>query len=83
MLQPKFAKFGFLSRLYSQSHLHHFKPTHFTRNHEWINASAANQSGKIIARIGITDYSQKALGDIVFVELPKAGILYHKDGNID
>ncbi|HVH89469.1 MAG TPA: glycine cleavage system protein GcvH [Terriglobales bacterium] len=39
----------------------------YTREHEWINLDG-NQ-----ATIGITDYAQNSLGDIVFVELPKVG----------
>jgi glycine cleavage system H protein len=37
----------------------------YTREHEWIDAA----SGKV----GITDYAQNTLGDIVFVDLPKIG----------
>ena len=39
----------------------------YTREHEWIKVNG-NQ-----ATIGITDYAQNSLGDIVFVELPKVG----------
>lgn len=39
----------------------------YTKEHEWIKAD-----GKI-ATIGITNYAQESLGDIVFVELPKPG----------
>jgi glycine cleavage system H protein len=39
----------------------------YTKEHEWI-AVEAN-----IGSIGITDYAQNSLGDIVFVELPKIG----------
>ena len=39
----------------------------YTREHEWIKAEGKN------ATIGITDYAQQSLGDIVFVELPKVG----------
>ncbi len=39
----------------------------YTKEHEWI--SVDGQSGTV----GITDYAQKSLGDIVFVELPKPG----------
>ncbi len=44
-------------------------PTDFkyTKEHEWIKPDGNN------ATIGITDYAQQSLGDIVFVELPKAG----------
>ena len=39
----------------------------FTETHEWIEIQ--NE----IATVGITQYAQKELGDIVYVELPKAG----------
>ena len=39
----------------------------YTKEHEWIKVSGG--SGKV----GITDYAQNSLGDIVFVELPKVG----------
>jgi glycine cleavage system H protein len=39
----------------------------YTKEHEWINVD-----GKT-AIVGITNYAQEALGDIVFVELPKVG----------
>ena len=39
----------------------------YTKEHEWIQASGTS------ATIGITDYAQGSLGDIVFVELPKVG----------
>lgn len=41
---------------------------HYTDEHEWILDVG---DGKI--RIGITDYAQDQLGDVVFVELPEAG----------
>jgi len=39
----------------------------YTKEHEWVNV----ESG--VATIGITDYAQSELGDVVFVELPKVG----------
>ena len=39
----------------------------YTRSHEWIN----EEDGLTV--IGLTDYAQDALGDIVFVNLPEAG----------
>lgn len=39
----------------------------FTKSHEWAKIEGGN------AIIGITDYAEHSLGDIVFVELPKAG----------
>jgi len=39
----------------------------YTKEHEWIKVDGKN------ATIGITNYAQESLGDIVFVELPKTG----------
>ena len=39
----------------------------YTADHEW----ARLEDGKV--RIGITDYAQDALGDVVFVQLPEPG----------
>ena len=39
----------------------------YTKEHEWIAATGN------IATIGITDYAQHELGDVVFVEVPKVG----------
>ena len=39
----------------------------YTDNHEWV----AVEDG--MARVGITDYAQDALGDVVFVDLPEEG----------
>ena len=41
----------------------------YTREHEWIDADG---------KIGITDYAQNSLGDIVFVDLPKIGSTIEK-----
>ena len=40
----------------------------YTREHEWISIEKDK-----IALLGITDYAQKQLGDIIFVELPEVG----------
>ena len=40
----------------------------YSKDHEWIRLSGS------IARVGITDYAQDALGDVVFVQLPESGI---------
>jgi glycine cleavage system H protein len=39
----------------------------YTKDHEWIRIEGAQ------GRVGITDYAQKQLGDVVFVELPEPG----------
>ncbi|HHW08701.1 MAG TPA: glycine cleavage system protein GcvH [Firmicutes bacterium] len=40
----------------------------YSKEHEWVMAEAGNR-----ARIGITFFAQKELGDVVFVELPEEG----------
>lgn len=39
----------------------------YTKDHEWIRISGST------AEVGITDYAQQQLGDVVYVELPEAG----------
>jgi glycine cleavage system H protein len=39
----------------------------YTKEHEWVSIDAS------ICTMGITDYAQAALGDIVYVQLPKVG----------
>src|SRR5262245_7754020 len=39
----------------------------YTKEHEWIKVDGSSAS------VGITDYAQDSLGDIVFVDLPKPG----------
>lgn len=39
----------------------------YTKDHEWVRVSGTT------ARIGITDYAQDALGDVVFVAVPHIG----------
>jgi glycine cleavage system H protein len=48
----------------------------YSNDHEWARAN-----GDII-RIGITDYAQDALGDVVFVDLPKVGAEIATHGTI-
>jgi glycine cleavage system H protein len=39
----------------------------YTKDHEWVELSGDR------ARVGITDYAQQQLGDVVYIELPDAG----------
>lgn len=45
---------------------------YFTDQHEWIDVAGE------MATVGITDYAQGQLGDIVFVELPREGATFDK-----
>ena len=47
----------------------------FTEEHEWIDVDGDT------ATVGITDYAQGQLGDIVFVELPESGSALSKGGD--
>jgi glycine cleavage system H protein len=40
----------------------------YTKEHEWVRESSAG-----VFQIGITDFAQGALGDIVYIQLPKVG----------
>lgn len=53
----------------------------YTKEHEWVRLSNDESTGTVLATIGITDYAQKSLGDLVYVELPKVGKYYEKAGN--
>ena len=48
----------------------------FSKEHEWVKLDGHS------ATIGITDYAQKALGDIVYVELPKVGAAIKQFSNV-
>ncbi|MEO0699393.1 MAG: glycine cleavage system protein GcvH [Pseudomonadota bacterium] len=50
-------------------------PRYFTDEHEWIDIEDDS------ATVGITDYAQEQLGDIVFVELPAVGTSLDKGGD--
>ena len=50
-------------------------PRYFTDEHEWIDVEGDS------ATVGITDYAQEQLGDIVFVELPSVGTIIEKGGD--
>ena len=47
----------------------------YTLTHEWIKIEDS------LAIVGITDYAQHQLGDIVFVELPEVGMVFEKGSN--
>jgi glycine cleavage system H protein len=46
----------------------------FTKDHEWISVDGT------VGTVGISDYAQHALGDVVFVEVPEAGRQVAKGG---
>ncbi|MCT4642313.1 MAG: glycine cleavage system protein GcvH [Bacteriovoracaceae bacterium] len=48
---------------------------YYTKEHEWLKIDGDN------AKIGITDFAQSSLGDIVFVELPDEGENLDKDAS--
>lgn len=50
----------------------------FTEEHEWVSYDDATNIGTV----GITDYAQKSLGDVVFIELPEAGSEVAKGGKL-
>jgi len=48
----------------------------FTEDHEWISVDGD------IATVGITNFAQEQLGDVVFVDLPEAGTAVEKGGEV-
>jgi len=48
----------------------------YSKEHEWVKIDGD------VATIGITDYAQNSLGDIVYVELPKVGAKIAQFGNV-
>ena len=48
------------------------KELRYTQDHEWVRESNDPQ----VVEVGITDYAQGELGDVVFVELPKAAAAF-------
>ena len=52
---------------------------YYTEEHEWI--STDGDSADSVATVGITDFAQNQLGDIVFVEVPAAGRQVAKGGD--
>jgi glycine cleavage system H protein len=48
---------------------------YFTREHEWVRVAGGE------ATVGITDFAQGQLGDVVFVEVPEAGKALAKGGD--
>ena len=52
----------------------------FTKEHEWIRIEKEEE--KELAIIGISDFAQEQLGDIVSIELPKAGGIFRQGQTI-
>jgi glycine cleavage system H protein len=50
----------------------------YTGEHEWVQIA----EGSSTARIGVTDYAQEALGDVVYVSLPELGAAVSKGAAI-
>lgn len=44
----------------------------YTKDHEWVILSGSD------AKVGITDYAQKQLGDVVYLELPEVGRTFNQ-----
>ncbi|MFL6493945.1 MAG: glycine cleavage system protein H, partial [Nitrososphaera sp.] len=51
----------------------------FTKQHEWLKVNEVMEGGAII---GISDFAQEQLGDIVSIELPKSGGLFRQGQTI-
>jgi len=56
--------------------------TRYTQEHEWICLESSPEADILIGVVGITDYAQEQLGDVVFVELPQMGITISRDDEV-
>lgn len=45
----------------------------YMSSHEWIRVEGPDSSGNAVATVGISDFAQDQLGDVVYVELPEVG----------
>ena len=45
----------------------------YTNEHEWLRAPAEDDGEETVVTVGVTDYAQEQLGDIVYVSLPEPG----------
>ena len=50
---------------------------YFSKSHEWLSKDSNNKY-----RIGISDFAQSELGDVVYISLPETGKTYKKDAKI-
>ena len=48
----------------------------YTKNHEWIRILDD------VATVGVTDYAQGELGDIIFIEFPNKGVKYQSGDSV-
>ena len=48
----------------------------YTKEHEWLDIDGD------VATVGITDYAQEALGDIVYIDLPEVGSEVEAEGDV-
>ena len=53
------------------------KDRKYTESHEWVKIEGTT------AKIGVTDFAQHAMGDIVYVELPEVGATFSKMVSMD
>ena len=56
--------------------------TKYTQEHEWIRLENASEAETSTGVVGITDYAQEQLGDVVFVELPQTGLTISRNDEI-
>lgn len=65
------------ARLFSSMHCH-YSALRFTKTHEWIQYDVNTKT----AKIGITNYAQQQLGEIIHVELERVGKKFNQNDSI-
>ncbi|KAJ3240314.1 hypothetical protein HDU78_002340 [Chytriomyces hyalinus] len=75
-LTTRRSAFAAVPRPFLSLSLRTYATKHYTKEHEWISVADG------VGTFGISDYAQKALGDVVFIELPEVGASFAKKDNI-
>ena len=65
-----------IRRVHLTARLH--QERYFTKKHEWIQVVESSKKPNEV-RIGISDYAQRALGDVVYCELPAIGAKFKRE----
>jgi glycine cleavage system H protein len=55
-----------------------YQERYFTKKHEWVQLINTTKNSNEV-RVGISDYAQRALGDVVYCELPSIGTKFKRD----
>lgn len=76
LILRRFNRFASIRHVHLSSRI--YQERFYTKKHEWIQV-LGNSGKPNEVRIGISDYAQRALGDVVYCELPAVGAKFKRD----